>query len=170
MIPFFKHKGTWDALERISKTRVVKLSEWPKGIIDDLKRYDEATFFFHGKHDYFFVDDLNSVKPRRSIMTKKDIQETWDRLLWAEDLKYTLHRAEVDCLTDFCLDAFEAGVKSERTAEVYDLVHKFIAYLTMTEKIEKAKNAEMQKNSGNTDSKKKSKKPNSASKKKSTKK
>lgn len=166
MIPHFEHNETWDALEKIAKTRVVKLSEWPKGIIEDLKRYDEATFFFHGKHDYFFVDDLNSVKPRRSIMTKKDIQETWDRLLWAEDLKYTLHRAEVDFLTDFCLDAFEAGIKSEHTAEVYDLVHKFIAYLTMTEKIEKAKNAEMQKNSGNTDSKKKSKKPNSASKKK----
>ena len=85
-------------------------------------------------------------------------------------MKYTLHRAEVDCLTDFCLDAFEAGVKSERTAEVYDLVHKFIAYLTMTEKIEKAKNAEMQVFSESSESKKKSKKLNSANKKKSTKK
>lgn len=170
MIPYFKHSETWNALEKIAKTRVVKLSEWPKEIIEDLKRYDEATFFFHGKHDYFFVDDLNSVKPRRSMMTKKDIQETWDRLLWAEDLKYTLHRAEVDFLTDFCLDAFEAGIKSEHTAEVYDLVHKFIAYLSMTEKIEKAKEAEMQVFSESSESKKKSKKLNSANKKKSTKK
>ncbi len=170
MIPFFKHSETWDALEMIAKTGVVKLSEWPKGIIDDLKRYDEATFFFHGKHDYFFIDDLNSVKPRRSIMTKKDIQETWDRLLLAEDLKYTLHRAEVDFLTDFCLDAFEAGVKSEHTAEVYDLVHKFIAYLSMTEKIVNAKEAEMQIISESSESKKKSKKLKSANKKKSTKK
>ena len=103
-------------------------------------------------------------------MTKKDIQETWDRLLWAEDVKYTLHRAEVDFLTDFCLDAFEAGVKSKHTAEVYDLVHKFIAYLTMTEKIEKAKEAEMQIISESSESKKKSKKLNSASKKKTAKK
>ena len=56
MIPFFRHKKSWDALEKVHVSKVVKKSEWPKGVVEDLKNYDESIFFFKGKRPFVFED------------------------------------------------------------------------------------------------------------------
>ena len=33
-----------------------KKSEWPKGVVEDLKNYDESIFFFKGKRPFVFED------------------------------------------------------------------------------------------------------------------
>ena len=78
-------------------------------------------------------------------MAKKDTKkkniptlEDWNRLLVSEEVKYTLHREEVNLLTDFCLDALEADVQSEHTMDVYNLLRKFITYLDYTAKLDEA--------------------------------
>lgn len=72
--------------------------------------------------------------------TKKNTPtvEDWNRLLVSEDVKYTLHREEVDVLTDFCLDALEADVQSEHTMDVYNLFRKFVTYLDYTAKLDES--------------------------------
>ena len=57
MIPYFKHKGILAALDEIEKSKVVDVSKYPKGIVEDLKGYDESVFFFYGYHPFVFVDN-----------------------------------------------------------------------------------------------------------------
>ena len=77
--------------------------------------------------------------PSKKPAKKEDtLLEDWNRLLLMEDMKYTLRRYEVDALLDFCLDAMEADVQSERTVDVYNILQKLVTYLMYTEKLEKA--------------------------------
>ena len=62
MIPYFKHKGTLAALDDIEKSKVVDVSKYPKGVVADLKGYDESVFFFYGYHPFVFVDTKNQKK------------------------------------------------------------------------------------------------------------
>lgn len=64
MIPYFKHKGTLAALDDIEKSKVVDVSKYPKGVVADLKGYDESVFFFYGYHPFVFVDTKNQKKER----------------------------------------------------------------------------------------------------------
>ena len=56
MIPFFKHKDSWAAWDNAQKTGVVNTSALPKGVVEDLKGYDESVFFLRGHHPFKFVD------------------------------------------------------------------------------------------------------------------
>ena len=74
MIPYFKHKGTLAALDEIEKSKVVDVSKYPKGIVEDLKGYDESVFFFYGYHPFIFVD--NAKDQNKSGQQKIPMQET----------------------------------------------------------------------------------------------
>lgn len=56
MIPFFKNKGTLEALEKAHESGVVKKSDVSKGVLEDLINYDKSMFFFYKKHEFVFVD------------------------------------------------------------------------------------------------------------------
>ena len=57
MIPDFECKESWDAVDKALKTGVVKKSELPEGVLEDLKGYDKAVFHCYGKHPFVFVDN-----------------------------------------------------------------------------------------------------------------
>jgi len=96
-------------------------------------------------------------------LTEKNIAEDslledWNRLLLMEDLKYTLHRGEVDILLDFCLDALDADIQSKYSTDVLNILRKFVTYQEYTAKLEDAlkKPSKVAKKSPKTKSKKKS--------------
>lgn len=56
MIPFFKNKGSLEALEKAYKSGFVKKSEVSKGVLEDLINYDKSFFFFYKKHEFKFIE------------------------------------------------------------------------------------------------------------------
>ena len=74
MIPYFKHKGTLAALDEIEKSKVVDVSKYPKGIVEDLKGYDESVFFFYGYHPFVSVD--NAKDQNKSGQQKIPMQKS----------------------------------------------------------------------------------------------
>lgn len=78
MIPFFKHKGTLAALDEVKKNKIVDISRFPKGVVEDLKGYDKAVYFFYGHHPFVFVDSTKGqnksgqVRHKNKTLKKKN--------------------------------------------------------------------------------------------------
>ena len=70
MIPFFKQKGTWDAFEEVRQSNIVDVSKYPKGVVEELKEYDDSIFFLRGHHPFVFVDNTKGQNKSGQVRHK----------------------------------------------------------------------------------------------------
>ncbi len=56
MIPAFKHPESMAAMSELNGSNVVKKSKFPKEVVEDWIRFDEAYFSIKGKHKFIFED------------------------------------------------------------------------------------------------------------------
>ena len=75
MIPFFKHKGTWDALEEVRQTKIVDVSKYPKGVVKELKEYDDSIFFLRGHHPFVFVESTKNKNKSDQVQTQNKTRQ-----------------------------------------------------------------------------------------------